>query len=394
MPLPETASMHVPMPPSDWAGSSVRLDTTVEVRWWQPEATSGVDHRALEVLDRVMRQAVPHQLLPSREAVEVAAATPDPEDFDTYQTVVELRARVPVLTESSILSAFERAVEALQHVDRATRILMRAQTAPLTLERLHQIVPFATLGDNGVWDARSGWVIAHRRLPYEVAPEQLELPSVEHVRVQMDAVRRGHPMALYWDRMLPAYAAYDAGDFDAAVLNAAIATEVLIDSVLALAHWDDGSSPRDTAHVLARPIVKKVRTELRRIFGDQPSTWSPDEDGVVGRWRADLVHLRNAIVHRGYAASQPHAYAAIEAAERFRGFTTDRVLAHTQIRPRGTLILIGPAGIQRGEQWSAAVEAVSHLDWLDRFNCWRDQVDEEAEQRRRPRPTGRAFGPQ
>jgi len=391
LPLPEAAAIRVPMPPPGWDAtepepSQVDFDTTVDVRFWQPEAASGVDHRALEVLDRAMRNVVPDSLLPARDQVRALAEKPDPEAVDTYQTVVELRARMPALGEASILESFERAVEALQQLDRATRVLTRSQIAPLTRERLHQLVPFATARDDGTWDRRTGWVIAHRRLPYEVAPDQLEFPSVELVRVQMDRLRRGDPMSLYWDRLLPAYAAYDDGDFDTATLNSAIATETLIDSVIALAYWEDGRTPADAAVALAPGIVRKARTELPRTLGADPSAWSPDdENSVVGRWRADLVDLRNAIVHRGYVATRENAFAAVEGAENLWRLLTDTVLANTQRRPRGALMLLGHQAIRRGGQWSANVQLVGHLEWIDVFNSWRDEVDAARELQRRPR---------
>ena len=195
-------------------------------------------------------------------------------------------------------------------------------------------------------------------------------------------------MSLYWDRLLPAYAAYDDGDFDTATLNSAIATETLIDSVIALAYWEDGRTPAEAAVALAPGIVKKVRTELPRMLGAD-SAWSPDdESSIVGRWRADLVDLRNAIVHRGYVATRGDAFAAVEAAENLWHLLTDSVLANAQRRPRGALMLLGHQAIRRGGQWSARVELVGHLEWIDVFNVWRDEVDAAREIHRRPR-TGR-----
>lgn len=382
MPLPEASAIRVPMPPPGWDGTeSVTTDPSdaIEVRCWQPDALSGMDYGALEVLDGVMRNVVPGLLLQSREQVEAAAAAPDPQAMETYQTVVELRARVRALSERAVLEAFDRTVEALQQLDRATRVLARSQGAPLTRERLHPLVPFATLGDDQTWDRRTGWVIAHRGVPYETASDKRELPSatyMEKLRVQMDYLRRGDPMSLYWDRLLPAYAAYDNGDFDTATLNSAIATETLIDSVLALAYWEDSRAPAEAALVLAKGIVRKVRTELPRTLGANPSPWSLDvKDSVVGRWRADLVDLRNAIVHRGYVATREHAIAAVQAAEDLQQILTDAVLATTHKRPRGALMLLGPQAIKDAGHWDTSVEEVSRFDWLDIFNSWRDEVD-------------------
>jgi hypothetical protein len=91
-------------------------------------------------------------------------------------------------------------------------------------------------------------------------------------------------MALFWERMLPAYAAFDDGDFTGATLDAAIAVEMLIDATLALALWDSGI-PADIAYKKKDrgSIVGRVRTRLALALGDDSALW--DTEGACAASR-------------------------------------------------------------------------------------------------------------
>jgi hypothetical protein len=287
LPTPSGHVVRVPMPP---LGESVALapgpaiDATVVLRIWQVETISGVDGRSLQALDAVMRQVVPLELLPDRAQVNAAASTDDPESIDTYRTVVEMQVQARMLTESSIVDGFRRGFEALHEFHRAYRVATRAQIRPLAVERLHQLAPFAAIDNSGRWDPRTGCVIAHRRLPHDLAPDILQPGDLAQLEWHMDSLRRAHPMALFWERMLPAYAAFDDGDFTGATLDAAIAVEMLIDATLALALWDSGI-PADIAYKKKDrgSIVGRVRTRLALALGDDSALW--DTEGACAASR-------------------------------------------------------------------------------------------------------------
>lgn len=116
--------------------------------------------------------------------------------------------------------------------------------------------------------------------------------------------------ALFWEIMLPAYAAFDDGDFTGATLDAAIAVEMLIDATLALAPWDSGV-PADTAYNRKDhgSIVGRVRTRVASALGDDPSLW--DSAAIpAGRWKRELTDLRNHVLYNGYSAGRDDACAA------------------------------------------------------------------------------------
>lgn len=376
------------MPPvgeSAALASGPAIDATVVLRIWQVETISGVDGRSLQSLDAVMRQVVPHHLLPDRARVDAVAVTDDPASIDTYRTVVEMQVQAPMLTESSIVVGFRRGFDALHEFHRAYRVATRAQIRPLTVERLHQLAPFAAVDKSGRWDARTGWVIAHRRLPHEVAPEIMHPRDLTQLEWHMDALRRAHPMALFWERMLPAYADFDDGDFTGATLDAAIAVEMLIDATLALALWDSGVSA-DTAYKKKDrgSIVGRVRTRLALALGDDPDLWDVEAATPASRWKSELADLRNHIVHSGYSASRSDAFAGIEAAEKLIAFVERRVLDAADRRPRAALMILGEPALQRAGRWTPRVQAVAGLDRLDDFHEWRSAalVAHEARARR------------
>lgn len=385
IPVPGGCVVRVPMPPYDdrAGGASIgrppAVEPSITLRFWQATAPSGLDGRALEMIDRAMRAAVPEALLPDRGRILANAAGDDPASLDTYRTVVEIRAGMMLRSEASILATFDRAVDALYEFHRAYRVARRAQIVPLTRERLHQIVPFVTVDSTGAWDRATGWVIAHPHLPHAVAPDLLGPADVPGLEAHMDQLRRAHPAGLYLERLLPAYATFDAGDYATATLLCAIAVEVLVDSLLALALWGGEVSPADAARRFSeRSMVRRVRLTLPDALGDDRSLWSPERDGPAGRWRRDLHNLRNAIAHRGYPATRDDAFAAFEAAEQFEAHAHDRLMVAAQRLPRAAVLFFGAPALQRAGQLTGKLLALATLDRLDRFNLWRDAVDEAA----------------
>lgn len=375
LPTPNGHVVHVPMPPAGELAalaSGPAIDATVVLRIWQVETISGVDGRSLQSLDAVMRLVVPHHLLPVRAHVDAVAVTDDPASIDTYRTVVEMQVRAPILTESSIVVGFRRGFDALHEFHRAYRVATRAQIRPLTVERLHQLAPFAAIDKCGRWDARTGWVIAHRRLPHDVAPEIMHPRDLAQLEWHMDCLRRAHPMARFWERMLPAYAAFDDGDFTGATLDAAIAVEMLIDATLALALWDSGV-PADSAYKRKDrgSIVGKVRTRVASALGDDPSLWDTEAATPASRWKRELADLRNHLVHDGYSAGRDDALRGVESAENLIAFVEGRVLEAVDRRPRAALMILGEPAIRRAGRWTPRVQAVAGLDRLDDFHEWR-----------------------
>jgi hypothetical protein len=386
LPMPSGHHVRVPMPPLEESvalTSRPAIDATVVLRIWQVETISGVDGRSLQALDAVRRQVVPMTLLPDHERVNAAASTEEPQSIDTYRTAVEMRVQAPMLTESSILDGFRRGFDALRELHRAYRVSARAQIRPLTVERLHQLAPFAAIDESGRWDRRTGWVIAHRRLAHEIAPEVLQPIALAQLEWHMDSLRRAHPMALFWERMLPAYASFDDGDFTGAILDAAIAVEMLVDAALAAALWDSGV-PADIAYKKKDrgSIVGRVRTRLARALDDDPAAWVTEGETPGARWKRDLADLRNHVVHDGYIADREDAVRGIQAAEDLTAFILERMLDAADRRPRAALMLMGESAIHRAGRWTARLETFAGLDWLADFHDWRTSALEAYERAR------------
>jgi hypothetical protein len=285
-----------------------------------------------------------------------------------------MTVEVPRLTENSILKGFLRAAGALREFHRAFRVAACAEIRPFAIERLHQLVPFATAELDGSLHGRTGWVIAHPRLPHPVAPDLLSNEALSPLASHMDLLRRASPWLLYRERLLNAAAWLDDGDYSASVLETAIAIEGLIDDALALLHWDAERSVLDAYKQSHDGIVKRVRVHLPRALGDLESIWSTDAPGGAADWKRHVADQRNLIVHRGYPSSPEEAHDALAAAQALSDQIAERMLANADRFPRAALVLLGEGAIKREGRFSARVSAVAGLDWLDTFHAWQEPL--------------------
>jgi hypothetical protein len=376
LPAPNGYSMRVPMPPLDipLSAPGTVVDSTVTIRCWQVQAPSGLDFGAIRSIDSAMRAVLPARMLPDPRSIASLADAMNADAFDTYVTVIEMRADVPMLTSTAILAGFERSAAALHEFHRAVRVTTRAEIPPLAVERLHQLVPFATSALDGRWHDQTGWIVAHPRLPLPVAPDLITASDLQPMEAHMDYIRRANPWSLYVERLLTAAACIDDGDFSKATIETAIAIEGLLDDALALSHWDLGT-PIETAYKQSRAgIVTRVVTHLPRALDDHDSIWSVNEAGPAARWKQHVADQRNLIVHRGFQSSFDDAHEALSAAQNLAEHLAQRFLANVDRVPRATLVLLGEAGIKKAGRFTPRVQALSGLDRLDVFHAWQDAL--------------------
>jgi hypothetical protein len=84
------------------------------------------------------------------------------------------------------------------------------------------------------------------------------------------------------------------------------AAEILLDELLLLLLWEEGTCPDEASALFKNretdTTLKRVKSKLyqTRIGGD----WSMNRDGLIGRWRSSIAELRNRITHSGYEPTQ------------------------------------------------------------------------------------------
>jgi hypothetical protein len=352
----------------------------VSLRFWQAPYTGGRTADVMEALSAVLPQALP-------PAVHGRTANSQPPPAPESQiTIVEMVTLASTDVETDwVTDAFDRCFSCLQDVARAYRI--RDNVRPqLTRERLH---PFAlwTSQDmsEGAWDTGLSIFLITFNLPEVADSEPLQTDqSHEFIRF-VSELRRGHPAFLCLERMADARTALQRdGDYGEAVVQAAIAVEVLLQSALAVVLWEQGMDPQQAGReVFTKPLARLVRGECAAHLGGGVR-WQATSPGPVLDWDQDLARLRHRVVHTGYQPALEEARRALAAAEGMRTFVADRLVANASRSPRAALILVGPDGLERREAWTrrmrtfAEEQAPQEDDWLMSFQAWREEVDRAA----------------
>jgi hypothetical protein len=362
-------------------GSTMPLGAGLTFTWlrvWQIPRPTGVDYRALEVLDLALRQSVPVELLPSRSEVVELSQGPDPQPYEGMATVLEMAAGILVPTARAVEEAFEMCFDRAIELDRCLRVSQRRPSTRLTLPRAHQMVAVAMRHLDGRWEAPLQWLLAHRKLPQPEAPELLNEDELERFRTSQLLMRSGHPMVFYMDRRMQGIAAYDEGDYEEAVLWSAVAVEILLDALLSVMLWEDKVAPREAVRVLTRPLAQRVDSEYHRRLS--VSAWRRIGDDPVGRWYTRLAATRNRIVHRGWVVHREEAVESIAAGEDLADYLFACVRECRERRPLTANIVNGDS-IGLSDTVLVPLASVP----FEKFLEWCDELDAEALRARQQR---------
>lgn len=277
---------------------------------------------------------------------------------------------------------FTRCVDLLAFVVRGYRLSEGARIPELTYERLPRTVHMVFKDrDNGEFLDHGLLNLTHFNVRGAPAPEILDEDRTDRLHLHLDRLRAGDPIMLFGERMLGARVAlWQDGDFGAAVVQAALACEVLLDAVLGLMLWEEQLDTPDTdaaVTALTRPLKPRVRNEYaRRLGGD----WSMDGDGPLARWAERVAHLRGRVVHRGYRPTQDDAYYAVETSVELLDFIKARLADRVTTYRRTALLVLGEPGLRTAGAWRkverfATRDADNEPWWIPAYGEWRDTVD-------------------
>lgn len=191
-------------------------------------------------------------------------------------------------------------------------------------------------------------------------------------------LRMGDQWALYAERSAAARRALNAGDFAAAIVDIAIATEILFDALLGWALWESGESVASAAATLRRPLKERLKSEMHPRFG---GTWTLSSTPELAGWESAVARPRNRVVHRGYRPTEAEAQVALRAATDLNAFVVDRILTNAARYPQLALAVLGTDGLTaRGRftrrlKRAAAENGEFGTDALDQYSTWRELVD-------------------
>ena len=256
---------------------------------------------------------------------------------------------------------FMLCLEALNELVRGYRIATKSPVAEVTYSRLPPVmftlvVPwsdgdFAGPVDAAYWTLSSGgqtWV--------EVEPDA-DLPADEIGAYTARAAQRisvNDPLLTYTDRMWRARRALEfEGEFDSAVLHAAIAVEAELTAIWMYLQWEKGV-PATAALGKASTLggKKPTKTVLSWLAQDLGGVWLADKNERMRAWTDYLMPLRNRIAHAGVRASRAEAELAIAVAEGVERYVAERLEERWPDYPRTGVLAIGHARLR--QRWGNA----------------------------------------
>lgn len=332
---------------------------------------------------------VVHRSLGAEPPPEPESVVPD--ELASMLTVVEVG--VPASLQAppgDIDAAVDVAIEAARNlqavvstVSPALRLVSRASLPPF----VHFVTGELLLTEEGFYEAREDDILLHEageltnNSYFGLTPEALAGEALEVLAVAADVLERGAPFAAYADlrRELAVQLHHDGND-RVAVVMAATAAEVLLDTVLLHLLWQEHADPGDAARVFDRSTRHQARVTTylpARLGGD----WVANGEGAVGRYFARVANLRNRVVHTGLVPSRKEALAAEAAVSDLESFVADRLVADENRNryPRTALALMGRPGMEGRDAFTRHIQELGddeqEPDWIEAFKRYRHVVD-------------------
>ena len=352
----------------------------VSLKFWQLRERVPVGDMHLDALAQV--------------AVEIAGGEPfsPPEDLereiDSFRTVVEMvtvqNADAWAANEQAALEeALDRCFSVLTDVSSMSRLVKHRGHPIATKEQVAVALWFGRHPTSPSYKTGIGGILMLTP-PTGPVRDVFEEPEMNRLMAHLKRVWDGSPLELAMDRSLEAstFMRRD-GDYGNAVIHAALASEIVLDSILALLLWEEQlHAPTIDAAVAAFDesrggLATRVRREYAPRLG---GNWDPEKRGPVQAWARDLARLRGRVVHRGYRPTEAEAEAALSASNGLLDFIKGRLAVKARNHPRTALLVLGEPGLRRLGGWKAAeayLAASQHSpdDWFRDYAAWRSKVD-------------------
>jgi hypothetical protein len=376
---------HAPMF-SEGVGEHAAGKNFVSLRVWRPIEKLQPDIEPLRRAMLVVQVVVPG-------VGKLPEITPPPQSVlgaeESFATVFEaVTPLLPVPTEvgldvdRSIDDAFDRSIESLRELVRAYVIMSKdARVLPPTRHSLYPFIPWTTRSPDG-----SDWGGMGLYLP-NIGPHAIPTPTGtldethrEPFGITLIRMKRGDPTVIFAEHGRTAWRAYwMEGDYAAAVVETHISTEVLLDAVLLMMAWEEGTPPSEAADWFDIGLSRRLRTLYPPRLGGNWSTQDPKS--VIGEWAHHVRDLRNQVAHRGYWPTPEEAGRALQTANKVEDFVKNRLAAKRIRYPRTTLLVLGLPGLKRLGLYAGQIKKFTETvagkepDWLESYGHWAQEVE-------------------
>lgn len=309
---------------------------------------------------------------------------PDPADrnretsLTVDSTVVELAVPLDEDLDDPLSAAFDRGLYHLREFQRAYYTATRIPVRLTTREQLPPVVPFAIrtiTSSNDEWPQHLSIFHLNTNLEPLIRGELLDECEIERVHQALEAQPGYWVFASFLDQWRRAHNALEAeGDYQASVIYAAIAAEVLLDDLLSHLVWEEGVRPEDAGGVFQDGLAKRVRSQYHPRVG---GTWNSNGGGPIKSWYRDIAALRHRVVHAAYEPTIDEARVSLQALKSLQDFIVSRLTSDANIRryPRTAMAFIGRDGLQHLGQWMSRLEDLqgdpNEPPWVATFARWK-----------------------
>ncbi|WP_370185135.1 hypothetical protein [Rhodococcus wratislaviensis] len=381
-----TASFRAPVP-SDGVGRNF-----VSLRFWQvddeSESPFGADVRhLLKAFNRIHPPEDRNVALAPSEAVKEV-------DLQRHRTIVEAVTFV-ASTDDLIATATKpdpltRCLDALFEFHRAYRVAAKTPTEELTYAQLFPLIATfrRRVDDDKV--TPDGTMHLSDNIRFGALAEHIGNVDFELVAAQLSRLRLGDPVMSFLERRVDAhYELSVKGNFGGAIVQLAIACEVILDGLLGMVLWEGGVSDADAATIFSLDITPRLKNEYAPRLG---GNWALDT-GILSSWFDDVAGMRNRVVHGGYRPTFVEARCASESVDSLAKSIGDRLVDKFRDYPKTAWLFLGPKGFEdrnrltrRVREWIDVQQPNAVLDWVREYSEWRDKVNAQVQGRRRKTP--------
>lgn len=209
----------------------------------------------------------------------------------------------------------------------------------------------------------------------------------------------GDPATLFIERRCAAEVSLQAaGNTAIALIEAAIAAELLFDGVISMAMWEEKLRGEITVPKAASILRKPVSTRLVQAYGSRlGGSWSLDQ-APLRDWQEKIAWVRNAVVHQGTYPSETKAADAIACLDGLLTFIVERLEANEQKYPRTAICYFDAQSRIEGNYSQVLLRPLKQgestkVEWLQEYSQWREQLTEASKQiQKEKRARGRSSG--
>ncbi|MFJ4630667.1 hypothetical protein [Streptomyces sp. NPDC088847] len=288
---------------------------------------------------------------------------------------------------------FNRCVEEIAKFTRSYRAALEAPCLVPTYEKIGPLIPYQ-MGDFipmksenegemrfkvSDWGEPGVMMLDHANMSDFPAGNEIKPEHYGRVNYYMNMLNQGNPLFLWRERFVEARTALQReGKYGTAVTLSNTASEVLLDSLLAILYWESGKKPEEVAEFFTEGrLARRVKSNFSELLG---GNWSLDGSGPVANWFHKCYRLRHRVVHGGYSPTRLEAQTAIDATHSLSVYCWDRLAAKKKKFPRTVLMVLAEEGLRKRGKWCHFMRsfmrdvAPVEPSWQDASLAWRNDM--------------------